>query len=185
MGFWIDKLRTLENPTLDEQQKMLALLLMIVGLVFGLRYGQIVISYGRSMLLAFVGMRLIFDMRQRLYRHLQRLSLRYYERKSTGRIMSHVLYDVDSVQSFVHSGLVDILTNSIQLVAVLVYAILWKPGLAVVPCIALPLYAVNYLIFRGRIRRASMDSRDKYSDLYSVLQESVSGVKVRVAPVRG
>ena len=187
MGYWIDKLSgfdTLATSTAAQQQAILKLLLAIVGLVIGLRIGRILISYGRSILLAFVGMRLIFDMRQRLYRHLQRLSLRYYERKSTGRIMSYILYDVDSVQAFVRSGLVDILTNSIQLVAVLAYIIVWKPGIALIPCIGLPLYALNYMMFRGRIRRASMDSRDKYSDLYAVLQESVSGVKVVKSFVR-
>jgi subfamily B ATP-binding cassette protein MsbA len=212
MGYWIDELsafdqgpkvtaegvcslcgqplpHTTSAPATDRpaprtQQAILALLLTIAGLLAGLRVGRLIISYGRSMLLAFVGMRLIFDMRQRLYRHLQRLSLRFYERKSTGRIMSHVLYDVDSVQSFVRSGLVDILTNSIQLVAVLVYAIIWKPSLAIIPCIALPLYALNYMMFRKRIRHASMDQRDKYSDIYSVLQEGVSGVKVVKSFVR-
>jgi len=72
------------------------------------------------MMLVTIGNRVIFDIRQQLYRHLQRLSMRYFETHSTGRIMTRILYDVSAVQRTLTGNLVDIITNSLTVIFVIV-----------------------------------------------------------------
>ena len=136
------------------------------------------IGYLRSRLLLTVGHRVVFDIRQRLFRHLQRLSLRYFETHRHGWIMARVLYDVEAVQSVLSDQLVNIVSNVVTVVAavVILYAMNWQ--LAVVASIALPIYALNFSMLRRRIRHLSREARDQYAQIYSVLDEDISGIRV-------
>ncbi len=161
-----------------QRSAKLAFLLAIVGAMLGLRIARAVVQYSRRMILAFVGNRAIFDLRAQLFRHVQRLSMRWFEKHSHGRVMARVLYDVDAVQYALSSGLVDMLANIITLAVVLVI-IFWRaPSLALIAVSVLPLYVVNFLAFQKPIRRAASEARDQYSEVYSILSESVSGIRV-------
>jgi ABC-type multidrug transport system fused ATPase/permease subunit len=136
------------------------------------------ISYIRQMLLLFVGNRIVYDVRRRVFRHLQHLSLRYYESNPHGRIMARVLYDVEAIQSVLSGGIVDIISNLITVVVIIIvlFASNWKLGLISVA--VLPLYVVNFLFLRGKIRHAAAEGREQYSEVYSTLSEAVSGIKI-------
>jgi len=130
------------------------------------------------MMLVVIGNRVVFDIRQQLYRHLQRLSMRYYETNPHGRIMARVLYDVEAVQSILSGGLVEIVTNVITVLVIMVLLFVENWRLAFFAVGVLPLYVINFLVFRSKIRRAASDAQEQYSDVYATLSESVSGVKV-------
>ena len=135
-------------------------------------------TYARAMLLLFVGNRIVYDVRRRVFRHLQKLSLRYYESNPHGRIMARVLYDVEAVQSVLSGGIVEIVSNIVTVIVIIIvlFTMNWKLGIFAVG--VLPLYVVNFLFFRGRIRHAAADAREQYSEIYSTLSESVSGIKI-------
>jgi subfamily B ATP-binding cassette protein MsbA len=156
----------------------LVLFLCIIGAMLGLRISEAVISYSRAMILVFVGNRAIFDLRSQLFRHVQKLSMSWFERQSHGRIMARVLYDVDAVQYALSGGLVDILSNTVTLLGVLVLLLIKSPGLAIIACSVLPLYVANFILFQRPIRRASSEARDQYSEVYGILSETVSGISV-------
>lgn len=158
-------------------------LVTITIVLIGLAVGGAVIGYTRSMILMYVGNRVVFDVRQRLFRHLQRLSMRYYERHSSGQIMSRVLYDVDALQSVLSSGIVEMLTNFVTLFVVLgiiiVYGIRVESWLLPVIAIGvLPLYVLNFLGMKRAIRLAASEARDQYSEVYSTLSECIAGIRV-------
>ncbi len=159
------------------------LLTTVVSILIGVSVLASLTGYMRSIILLFVGNRVVFDIRQRLFRHLQRLSMRYYERNSSGRIMARVLYDVDAVQSILSSGIVGMLTNIVTLVVAV--GIVVSYGFTIhstlLPVIAigvLPLYAINFLAMQKRIRHAASEARDQYSEVYATLSESIAGIKV-------
>ncbi len=158
-------------------------LVMVIFILIGLAVAGSVIGYSRSLIMMYLGNRVVFDIRQRLFRHLQRLSMRYYERNSSGRIMARVLYDVDAVQSVLSSGVVDMLSNLVTLLVVfgimLYYGIthhVWVLSLIAVG--VLPLYVINFLAMQSRIRQAASEARDQYSEVYSTLAEAISGIRV-------
>jgi subfamily B ATP-binding cassette protein MsbA len=146
-----------------------------LGLVYVLRW---IITYGQQMLLIVVGNRILFDVRQKLFRHLQRLSLRYYEQNPHGWIMARVLYDVDAVQGTLAGNLVDLISNSFLVVGALVICYLYDWKLAIIASVSLPLYVLNFLALRRAVRRLAADTRDQFSQVYSMLSEDISGVKV-------
>ncbi len=168
------------SPAEQDSQRAhaMVLFLAIVGAMLGLRISRAVIQYSRRMILVFVGNRAIFDLRSQLFRHVQRLSMRWFERHSHGRIMSRVLYDVDAVQYALSGGLVDILSNTVTLIGVLIWLFVTAPTLALIAISILPIYVANFLLFQRPIRRAAAEARDQYSEVYSILSETVAGIRV-------
>lgn len=168
------------QSTLAESRR---LLILVVSVLIGVSVLGAATGYWRSMLLLFIGNRVVFDVRQRLFRHLQRLSMRYYERNPSGRIMARVLYDVDAVQSILSSGIVDMLTNIVTLIIAVAIVIGYgiKTDSLHLPLIAvgvLPLYAINFLAMQKKIHHAAAEARDQYSDVYATLSEAIAGIKV-------
>ncbi|MCK4323189.1 MAG: hypothetical protein KAW89_01565, partial [Armatimonadetes bacterium] len=102
-------------------------ILLMCGLLAGIYAAGYVIGYIRSRILLIIGNRVVFDIRQQLFRHLQRLSLRYFESHPHGWIMSRVLSDVERVQSVLSDQLVNIASNTVTLImaVVILYAYNW------------------------------------------------------------
>ncbi len=153
-------------------------LLLICGIIFAVAFIGILTSYPRQMTLLFVGNRVVYDIRRRLFRHLQRLSMRYFDSNPHGRIMSRVLYDVEAVQGIVSSQLVEIVTNVITLIVATVIIFIYSPRLASLAIGVLPLFVLHFLLIRRRIRHSARDTREQYSQIYTTLSESISGIKV-------
>jgi subfamily B ATP-binding cassette protein MsbA len=166
------------------QSGLVQLLVLVCGAMLGLYLFTSLISYTRSMALVFIGQRVLFDVRSAVYRHLQRLSLRYYEARSTGHIMARVLYDVDAVQSVLSGGLVDMLSNTIMVAFIIPYLFVANYRLASISMCFVPLYVINFFVLRKQIRHAAAEVRDQYSEVYSTLHESLAGVKVVKSFVR-
>ncbi len=167
------------NPALDsgrlETAHYLALLFLVIAAI---QVGQWLVSYLQQMILMVVGNRILFDVRQKLFRHLQRLSLRFYEQNPHGWIMSRLLYDVDAIQATLSGNLVQVISDTIVVVVaiVILYAINWR--LALIASISLPLYAINFMMMRREIRRQAAEQRDQFSQVYSMLSEDIAGIKV-------
>lgn len=134
--------------------------------------------YGQNYLLSYIGQRVVVDIRQALFRHLQSLSLSYYETRQTGAIMSYVTNDVGAMQQTVSKELIDLFTESMILVGSLcvIFYIHWK--LALVTLITMPLVAQAISIFGKKIRRAGGITQQRAADITSVLQETISAVRV-------
>ncbi|MGQ9732585.1 MAG: ABC transporter ATP-binding protein [Candidatus Zipacnadales bacterium] len=164
--------------------ELVELLVIICGIIVGLHLLTALISYSRGMAIAFVGQRVLFDVRTAVYRHLQRLSLRYYETRSTGRIMARVLYDVDAIQSMLSGGLVDMLSNTIMVIVLVPLLFFMHVKLAFIAIAFVPLYVMNFLLLRKRIHAAAAEVRNQYSEVYATLHESIAGVKVVKSFVR-
>lgn len=156
----------------------MGMVILILSALGGIYVIQWVVSYIQQLLLLVVGNRILFDVRQRLFRHLQRLSLRFYEQNPHGWIMSRILYDVDAIQATLSGNLVQIISSSFLVLGALtiIYVRNWQ--LAIIPTIAIPLYVINFLAMRRTIRLQAAEQRDQFSQVYSLLSEDISGVKV-------
>jgi len=153
-------------------------LLACVSFFFGLMILRVGASILQQYDLLFVGQRVLFDLRQALFRHIQKLSLRYYESRQTGYIYSRVMYDVDMVQSIATSWLNQLIADSLTLVGAVGLLLYMNWKLALVAFAGPPLYLVNYLVFHRPIRWASLDWGFKISEMAGNLYEKLSGVRV-------
>ncbi|MEN6412074.1 MAG: lipid A export permease/ATP-binding protein MsbA [Veillonellales bacterium] len=140
--------------------------------------------YGQTYLMSFVGQKVVIDIREAIYRHLQKLSLSYYEKRQTGAIMSYITNDVAALQGALVDSMIEMVTEAMTLLGsmgAMVY-IHWK--LSLLTCITLPLVAHTINIFGKKLRKASSLMQSKAADITSVLQESISAVRVIKSFVR-
>jgi subfamily B ATP-binding cassette protein MsbA len=135
-------------------------------------------SYAEKYLTTSVGQWVTHDLRRRIYTQVQRLSLAYHDQQPTGDLISRVTSDIDSIQSFIVSGLLGILVNAVTLVGMIVvmFYINWQfalIALAVVP----PLFVIVYTYTR-RVKKASREVRKKEGSMISVVEEVVTSMRV-------
>lgn len=134
--------------------------------------------FGQNYLLSFIGQRVVIDIRQGLFKHLQKLSLSYYETRRTGAIMSYVTNDVGAIQQTVSKELIDLMTEGMILIGSVsvIFYIHWK--LSLVTLVTMPLVAHAISIFGKKIRKAGSVTQQRAADITSVLQESISSARV-------
>jgi len=150
---------------------------MIAALV-GLHALLQLVDFGDLYIRHALGQRFIFDLRVRIYGHLQRLSLSFFERTSTGELMSRVTNDVNALEQFVTHGVTLTAVDLLRLVgaSAVLLALDWRLALAVL--IPLPVIAVGLRYFNQRVRPIYRRVRDRLGDINARLQDSLAGIRV-------
>ena len=125
-----------------------------------------------------VGERILADLRNRLFAHLQRLSLGFYERTRTGAVISRLTNDVDALDRLVTEGVTSLLQNTLTLFgsAVILFFLDWRLALATLA--VFPLMSIATAIFRRRSARAYRRVRERLGQVTAALQEDISGMRV-------
>jgi len=158
----------------DRQRALQRLCLLIVMLFFL----KSVFDYLQAYFMAFVEQGVIRDIRNDLYRHINRLSLDFYHRTRAGQIISRITNDVTLVNSSISAGFVTLIKNPLMLAAALALAITLSWRLTLVAFLVAP-FSMAIIGWIGvRLRRESTISQERMADLTSTLQETVSGVRV-------
>ena len=135
-------------------------------------------SYVQTYLTGWVGERILADLRIALFRHLQRLSLGFYERTRAGVIISRLTNDVEAIDQLVTDGVTSLVQNSLTLIgtAVLLFILDWRLALATLAVI--PLMGVATVIFRVRSTRAYRAVRERLGLVTATLAEDIAGMRV-------
>jgi ATP-binding cassette subfamily B protein len=125
-----------------------------------------------------VGQRVMRDLRERLFEHLQRLSLRFFTDTRTGEIQSRLTNDVGGVQTVVTSTLSDILSNAVIMASALVAMAVLSWQLTVLTLLTMPIFAWLSKLVGERRRRVTSEAQETMADVSAVTQEtlSVSGI---------
>ncbi|HEX8210662.1 MAG TPA: ABC transporter ATP-binding protein [Longimicrobium sp.] len=153
------------------------LLLLTAAYALSLLVG-FVCEYGQTLLTTWLGQRVMFDLRTEIFGHLQRLSLRYFDRNPVGRLMTRVTNDVEQLNEAFSSGIVTVFGDIFTLVFILAAMLRLDWRLALVTFTVLPLVAVATFVFRALIRSAYRDIRVKLARINANMQESVTGMRV-------
>ncbi|WP_033221278.1 ABC transporter ATP-binding protein [Kitasatospora phosalacinea] len=124
------------------------------------------------------GERVLYTLRLKIFAHLNRLGLDYYERELTGRIMTRMTTDVDSISSFLQTGVVTAVVSVLTFFGIFVALIVIDPGLALVVFAVLPPLIIATLVFRRKSARQYQVSRDLISTVNADLQENVAGMRI-------
>lgn len=138
------------------------------------------LALGRAAILvvARIGEGFLRSLRNRLFRHLMSLSLDYYEREKTGRVVSRMTSDIDSLQELISQGLVLLVQNVLLFggATVVILAMSWQLALGVLVIVPPVYFASRW--FRRVSNRAYLEVRDRIATNLSTLQESLEGVRV-------
>jgi ABC-type multidrug transport system fused ATPase/permease subunit len=153
------------------------LLPLILGLLGAYVLLQIV-SAGDLYLRHALGERFILDLRIRLYAYLQRLALSYFERTSTGEIMSRITNDVNELERFVTHGSSLTLVDLLRLLGTAIVLLLLDWRLALIVMLPTPFLGVALRLFNRRVRPLYRQVRDRLGDINARLQDNISGIRV-------
>ncbi|MBB5336349.1 ABC transporter ATP-binding protein [Pectinatus brassicae] len=157
---------------------MLGIGIIVVFFFRGLFY------YGQTYLVSYVAEKVIIDIREVLYKKFQEFQLSYYEKKQTGTIMSYITNDVAALQNALVNSLIDLVTEvSIFIGSVcMMFYLDWK--LALLTIVVVPLIGQAMKIFGKKLKVSGKVVQERTADITSLLQESISAVRVIKSFVR-
>ena len=165
-------------------ERDMAMLNLIAGGIIVVFFFRGIFYYGQSYLVSFVGQRVVIDIREALFEKFQRMPLAYFDRHQTGEIMSFVTNDVQALQNALVDKLIELVTESSVLVGsiVLMFYLDWK--LTFITLITVPLVGQAMNIFGKKLKRSGIVIQERLADINSLLQESISAVRVVKSFVR-
>jgi subfamily B ATP-binding cassette protein MsbA len=177
---WILKL-IIDKALPSKDLHLLAQLLAVFTVLFLLRAWLTMV---RNRVLQNAAMRLVCDLRIRLFAHLQTLSLRYFDDNHTGETVSRVSQDTGEVYTLTNGFLINLIADSVTIVVVVgfLFYVDWK--LATATCAVMPLFVINYLYNRRRMREESRKHRQNWDKVMGFLHEKVSSARVIKSFVR-
>jgi len=135
-------------------------------------------TYVQTYLVGWVGQRALQDLRERIYTHLQSMSLGFYTRNRPGVLISRMTNDVQALDTLVTDGIVTMVSSVLTLVGVIVILLAIDVQLALVTFLTFPVLAIGSIVFRIASANAYRLTREKIANITAYLQESLSGVRV-------
>jgi ABC-type multidrug transport system fused ATPase/permease subunit len=151
---------------------------VVTGLFVLAGIAVIVSSAFQTYFTGWTGERILADLRNTLFRHLQRLSLGFYERNRAGVIISRLTNDVEALDQLVTDGFTSLIQNSLTLLgtAVILFLLDWRLALAVMTI--LPLLVIATALFRKHSARAYRQVRERLGLVTATLAEDIAGMRV-------
>jgi ATP-binding cassette subfamily B protein len=156
----------------------LTLLVWLTVSLAGIYLLRALTAAGRSYLLGKLGQRIMYDLRRRLYEHLQVLSLSFYDKNETGRIMSRVMSDTERVQFFITWGIQQFIMDTLILIFVTVILFTMNWQLAIIVLMPTPVLIIGTRLFSKKIHNVYHKAWRRWADLSAILADTVPGVTV-------
>jgi len=150
----------------------------IIGIVIILIFAQGIQKGAELLITNRIGQRLIMDLRQSLFIHLQKLSLDFYESQKTGQVMSWVTNDVSRIREFAGKQLPQLIQDPFMILTFLVLMVISSWQLTIAGILLIPIVVLIVQIGARRIRRAAANVQSTLADVSGDLQESISAIQV-------
>ncbi|MEM3715774.1 MAG: ABC transporter transmembrane domain-containing protein [Candidatus Bathyarchaeia archaeon] len=159
-------------------KKNLIMLIYIVVAFISIYALNAFLGAAQNYTLSYLGQKLIYNIRVKVYEHLQRLSLGFYDRMSSGRIMTRVTDDVGRVQWFLTWGTQTLITSALQIVGIGIIIFSMNIYLALFALLPIPIIVVGMPLFRKRAHRAYHKVWRRWADVSSLLWDTIPGIVV-------
>ncbi|MRG85567.1 ABC transporter ATP-binding protein [Salinibacillus xinjiangensis] len=166
---------TIDHALANRDTGLLVQLVIFIGLLYLFNY---IANMLRIRWVNQLGQNVIYDLRDSLFSHVQRLSHRFFDSKSAGSILVRILNDVNSLQELFTNGIINLLMDIVTLTGILVIMFILSPKLALAVMIILPIMFFISTKLRKNIRRSWQQVRIQQSRLNSHLNESIQGIRV-------
>ena len=172
----IDNIIGAEALTTSEKLTELFWLMGLAAIIFVVLRPPI--EYYRQYLAQWVGNKILYDIRDKLFDHIQRLSLKFYARTKTGEIISRVIHDVEQTKNFVITGLMNIWLDVITIFIAIGIMLSLDVWLTIVAIILFPVYGGAVRLFYGRLRELTRKRSQALAEVQGHLHERVQGIPV-------
>lgn len=153
-------------------------LIRIIYILVGLMILQSVVQWAHTYYSGWIGQVIIKDIRVRLYQHLLKLRLKFFDNTPIGRLVTRNVSDIETLADVFSEGLAAIIGDLLQIVTILgvMFYIDWK--LTLVSLCTLPLLIISTYVFKEKIKVTFNDVRNAVSNLNSFLQEHITGMNI-------
>ena len=155
-----------------------AALAWLVGLLIAMNLSVSILSGLRGYIMARIGQRVTYGLRNEVYTHLHALSLSYYNKNETGRIMASVTYDVGRLQDFISDGLQEAIRDVLTLVIICIILFALNPGLAALVLLPTPLLVWATLRFGRKLHAIYRPLWRRWAGLSALIADTIPGVRV-------
>ncbi|GEN52428.1 ABC transporter ATP-binding protein [Halobacillus faecis] len=154
---------------------------LLIQLVVGIAIMYLLSYIGNALRIKYVnilGQNVIYDLRQHLFSHVQRLSHKFFDSRSAGSILVRIMNDINSLQELFTNGIINLLMDVVMLTGIVVILLVFSPKLALAILVILPLMFYISTKLRRNIRRSWQNVRIQQSKLNSHLNESLQGIRI-------
>lgn len=177
---WIIK-DMIDKVLAEKDMAMLNIISVSIVVVFAIRG---VFYYGQSYLVSYIGQRVVVDVREVMFRKFQRMPMAYFDKHQTGETMSYLTNDVGAIQSALVDNLIEMFTEGAILIGSIGMMLYLDWKLTLLTLITVPLVGTAMRIFGKKIKSTGTVIQEKLADITSLLQESISSIRVVKSFVR-
>ncbi len=177
---WIIK-DMIDKVLAERDMAMLNFISASIVVVFAIRG---VFYYGQSYLVSYIGQRVVVDVREVMFRKFQRMPMSYFDKHQTGETMSYLTNDVNAIQAALVDNLIEMFTEGAILIGSIAMMLYLDWKLTLLTLITVPLVGFSMRIFGKKIKSTSRVIQEKLADITSLLQESISSIRVVKSFVR-
>ena len=163
------------SPTVTPSSFTLVNILALV--VLGIYIVRAGMQFLRSYMAHLAGWGVVADVRKHIYEHLQALSLRYYEDKQTGQLMSRVINDTELFEQLISHAIPDVVVNLITLIGVSAVLLSLNWRLTLLSMIPIPLVVISLRVYARYVRPAFRERQKELGNLNAILNDSLSGIR--------
>lgn len=172
----IDGVVTNSELTVDEKNtKLFVAMSIMLGIFIILRPP---VEYYRQYFAQWTASKILYDIRDRLFTHLQKLSFKYYSNTRAGEVISRVINDVEQTKDFVITGLMNVWLDAATILIAVVIMFTMDVPLTIVSLIVFPLYAISVKYFFGNLRTFTRARSQALAEVQGYLHERVQGMPV-------
>jgi ATP-binding cassette subfamily B protein len=159
-------------------QKRHGLLVILALSIVGVTILTALFQFVQEYILQYASQKAIYDIRNTMYDHLQRLPFSFYDKSQTGQLIARATGDIDTLRRFYSFGMINFVSSILMFVAVLVICLLKNWALAVLALSTMPILAYTGIRFGGKIGPRFWEIRQRFAELTTVIQENITGMRV-------
>ncbi|MEB3104027.1 ABC transporter ATP-binding protein [Ferviditalea candida] len=176
LKYIVDHLLLNNDLTVSEKLRQLVMIISAAFLLFVVLRGPV--EYFRQYFAQLTTSRILYDIRSRLYEHIQKLSLRYYQNHKIGEVISRFINDVEQTKSIVETGLMNIWLDLFTLTIAIGVMFYLNPPLTYVAIAVFPLYGLAVKILYKRLKQLTKDRSQALAEIQGYLHERIQGIPV-------
>ncbi|EGQ4142894.1 ABC transporter ATP-binding protein [Staphylococcus pseudintermedius] len=162
--------------TVDDKLMRLGVSMLIAAFIFVVVRPPI--EFFRQYLAQWTSNKILYDIRKKLYDHLQALSSKFYANNKAGEVISRVINDVEQTKDFIMTGLMNIWLDCITIIIALSVMFFLDVQLTLAAIVVLPFYILTVYFFFGRLRALTRERSQKLAETQGFLHERVNGMAV-------
>lgn len=176
LKYVIDQIISVDGMATDEKVQQLVWIMGIAFIVFVVIRPPV--EYYRQYFAQWTASKILYDIRDQLFSHLQKLSMRYYSNHKVGEVISRVIHDVEQTKAFVVTGLMNIWLDSATIIIALAIMFSMNVKLTLVAILLFPFYGFSIKYFYGRLRKLTRVRSQALAEVQGHLHERIQGISV-------